>query len=93
MTATTAAENAALVMWTGSDHNHAAFMAAVREAIRITEARYEQAEDFRLAVADQALTEMSGMLMAFTASGDLSRVRAFLGDLARVVDKATEAIR
>lgn len=44
----TNAENAALVMWTRSDHTHDAFLAAVRQAVGITEGRYEQAEDHRI---------------------------------------------
>lgn len=68
MTALTAAENAALVLWTGSDHSHAAFMAAVRQAIGYTERRYEESEDYRAALLGQAMAEIRDL--AYRASGD-----------------------
>jgi hypothetical protein len=61
------AENAALVLWTRSNHGHDAFRAAVRQAVEITERRYESSEDYRAALLGQTLAEIRDI--AYRASG------------------------
>jgi hypothetical protein len=64
----TDAENAALVLWTRSDHSHGNFMEAVREAVARTERRFEQSEDHRIACLRDELAAIRDL--AYRGSGD-----------------------
>ena len=55
MTDLTTAENAALVIWTANGSSRETLLAAVREAVRITERRYEMAEDAHAAILEGEL--------------------------------------
>jgi hypothetical protein len=86
-------ERDALAMWDRSDQSRDAVLAAVRHAIGATELRFEQSEDFRIAAADRALAEISGMLDRFATFGDPGRTRAFVTDLGQIVAKAQAVTR
>jgi hypothetical protein len=63
----TDAENAALVLWTNSDHTHDAFMAAVRQAIGNTERRHNRADDVHIAFLRAELAAIRDL--AYCGSG------------------------
>ncbi|MER7331742.1 MULTISPECIES: hypothetical protein [unclassified Micromonospora] len=73
-------ERAALNVWTTGSADTTGMLCAVRAALTA----HDTTEDTRLALAEQALRDLLGMVDQFDTPRDPGRVQAFVGDVRQV---------